>query len=140
MRKALGILAIPFLAILLAGGVFAAEQPTITVPLEESVNPSVTITVDNTSSTLQEMVVTAGGSWKGGANRSLYPVALLLTCDTTATRWYFGGSVPTALVGHKFPADGSWNELGVESLASMRGITTGSDASCAVTLKYRPKY
>jgi hypothetical protein len=95
------------------------------------------VTVDNTARTLDNLVVTGSGTYLGGSDNTLTPIAATISCETTDTQWAFT-TTPTADLGHVLAAGSSWQPSGPDALALLRGRNTadGASASCAVTLWY----
>ena len=97
-----------------------------------------TINVDNTASTFQTLYEAGGGTWLGGPDGASKPIGAFLTCPTTATRWAFGGSTPSATVGHVLPADGSWQFVSPYMMSTGKGY--GNAASDNVACQLTPMY
>lgn len=146
MRKLIVLLAALFI-VTMVGITYSSDQPSIgvgspfvgSVPMQGSPGATKAVTVDNTVRTVYTLVTTAGGSWMGGANGTLLPIGVLLSCSTTDTRWAFGGTSPTTTVGHLLPAGGSWSWSNTNMIDSMRGISTTGDntaVNCSITLSY----
>jgi hypothetical protein len=91
------------------------------------------VTIDNTSRTIDNLVVTAGGVYLGGSDNTLTPIGVTISCDN-ATRWSFNTDASTT-VGHIIPASGSVNFFGPDAIAYLKGANSvdGTGASCAVT-------
>lgn len=144
------LVAISILAIF-AGVIYAADSSSIaprgfdtipdrfsgTVPLAGKTPRTTQATVDNTARTLDNLVVTGGGTYLGGSDNTLTPIAATISCEATATMWAFQ-TTPTATVGHELAAGSIWQPSGPDALTYLRGRNTadGASASCAITLWY----
>jgi len=136
---------------LFAGVIYAADSSSIaprgfdtipdrfggTVPLAGKTPRTWQVTVDNTARTLDNMVVTASGTYLGGSDNTLTPIAATISCETVDTQWAFTAT-PTAALGHVLASGSSWQPSGPDALALLRGRNSadGSSATCAITLWY----
>ena len=95
------------------------------------------VTVDNTARTLDNLVVTGSGTYLGGSDNTLTPIAATISCETADTQWAFT-TTPTAALGHVLTSGSSWQPSGSDALALLRGRNSadGASATCAVTLWY----
>jgi len=133
-----------------AGVIYAADSASVAnqrnttipdrfggvVPLIGKTPRTTQVTVNDTARTLDNLVVTGSGTYLGGSDNTLTPIAATISCESYATMWAFQ-TTPTASVGHKIPADGSWQPSGPDALGYLRGIRDGTDnVSCAITLWY----
>lgn len=93
--------------------------------------------VDNVARTIQSIFERSGGTYLGGSDNTLTPITATISCDDKATRWYFQVS-PTTTLGHKIPADGSWQPAGPNALGYLSGIAASAsdNVACAITLWY----
>ena len=95
--------------------------------------------VDNVARTLQAIVVAGGGTYLGGSDNTLTPIAATISCTDNATRWGFG-ITPSTTVGHKMSAATwpPWQISGPDAIGLMKGIAAGAtdNNSCAITLWY----
>jgi len=107
------------------------------MPLVGKSPRTIQVTVDNTARTLDNLVVTGGGTYLGGSDNTLTPIAATISCETVDTQWAFT-TTPTADVGHVLAAGSSWQPSGPNALALLRGRNTadGASATCAITLWY----
>lgn len=107
------------------------------VPLAGKAPRTTQVTVDNTARTLDNLVVTGGGTYLGGSDNTLTPIAATISCETVATQWAFT-TTPTATLGHVLAADSSWQPSGPDALALLKGRNSadGASATCAITLWY----
>jgi hypothetical protein len=145
------LIAISILAVVLGGTVYGADSSSVAkptgvaipdrfggfVPLAGKTPRTWQVSVDNTARTLDNLVVTGSGTYLGGSDNTLTPIAATISCESTATMWAFQ-TTPTATVGHELAAGTSWQPSGPDALAYLRGRNTadGASASCAVTLWY----
>jgi hypothetical protein len=95
------------------------------------------INVDNVTATMAVRVAAGGGTYLGGSDNTLTPIAATISCPTTATRWAFGAT-PSATVGHVLAADGSWQLSGPDAIGYLKGYGAAAtdNVACAVTLWY----
>jgi len=144
------LVAISILAIF-AGVVYAADSSSIAyrgndaipdrfggvMPLAGKTPRTTMIYVDNTASTISTLVARDGGTYLGGSDNTLTPIAATISCPTTATRWSFQ-TTPSATVGHVLPADGSWQVSGPDAIGYLKGYgnAASDNVTCAVTLWY----
>jgi len=147
-----------FLLVLIASFgsyVFAADQPSLgfqstlgstgaipsvyqgAIPLAGKTPRTTQVTLDNTARTLDNLVVTGSGTYLGGSDNTLTPIAATISCETADTQWAFT-TTPTAAVGHVLTSGSSWQLSGPDALALLRGRNSadGTSATCAVTLWY----
>jgi hypothetical protein len=134
---------------LFAGAIYAADSQSVSAPGYRSIpdrfsgsvplagkTPRTTqVTVNNTAATVSALVAAGGGTYLGGSDNTLTPIAATISCVTTSTSWAFQ-TTPTASVGHILVAGASWQPSGPDALATMKGIRVTDDTSCAVTLWY----
>ena len=144
------LVAISILA-LFAGVIYAADSSSIAprgfdsipdrfggvMPLAGKSPRTTQVTLDNTARTLDNLVVTGSGTYLGGSDNTLTPIAATISCETVDTQWAFT-TTPTAAIGHVLAAGSSWQPSGPNALALLRGRNTadGASATCAVTLWY----
>lgn len=93
--------------------------------------------VDNVARTLQAIFVAGGGTYLGGSDNTLTPIAATISCPDNATRWGFGIS-PSTTVGHKLTAGTWWQFSGPDAMALLKGINNVAtdNAACTITLWY----
>ncbi len=148
MKKHLAVLSI--FALFFSGVIYAADSASIAprgsnaipdrfggaVNLLGKTPRTWQVTIDNTARTLDNLVVTASGTYLGGSDNTLTPIAATVSCDN-ATRWSFQ-TTPSATVGHAIAAAGSYHFSGPDAMVYLRGVNAveGTGASCAVTLWY----
>jgi hypothetical protein len=147
MKKLL--VAISVLAIF-AGVIYAADSSSVAhqrslsipdrfegaVPLAGKAPRTWQITIDNVARTLDNAVTAASGTYLGGTDNTLTPIAATISCEDADTIWAFQ-TTPTATVGHVLTADSSWQMSGPDAIGYLKGIRAATDnASCAVTLWY----
>ena len=151
MKRFLVVLSILAILAIFAGVLYAADSSSIaprgfnTIPdrfgaaivLIGKTPRTTQVTVDNTARTLDNLVVTGSGTYLGGSDNTLTPIAATISCETTDTQWAFT-TTPTADLGHVLAAGSSWQPSGPDALALLRGRNTayGASATCAVTLWY----
>lgn len=142
------LVAISILAIF-AGVIYAADSSSIaprgfdTIPdrfggavtLAGKTPRTTQVNVYGTAATISALVASGSGTYLGGSDNTLTPIAATISCVTTATSWAFG-TTPTATVGHKLAADGSWQLSGPDAIGRLKGIAVTDNTSCAVTLWY----
>ena len=97
--------------------------------------PTKTVYVDNSAKTIQAMYEAGGGTWLGGYDGTITPIGMFITCATTATHWAFGGSTPSATLGHVFPADSSWHFINPNWMSTGKGFGAGAtdNVTCQMT-------
>ena len=138
MKRYILILALLALAgtVWAAGDSFTDYKGTMTVWSYPGATK--TVYVDNGARTLQSLYERAGGTWLGGNFTAHAPIGMFITCATTATHWAFGGSTPSATLGHVLPADSSWHFTGPFYMSTGKGY--GATASDNVTCQMTPEY
>lgn len=95
------------------------------------------VNIDNVTGgrTLDNAVAAASGTYLGGSDNTLTPIAATIVCKDTATYWSFQNAPTTA--SHYLAAGGSWQPSGPDAIGYLKGITSGTDnAACSVTLWY----
>lgn len=95
------------------------------------------VNIDNVTGgrTLDNAVVAASGTYLGGSDNTLTPIAATISCKATDTYWAFQNTPTTA--DHYLAAGASWQPSGPDAIGYLKGITSGTDnAACAVTLWY----
>jgi type 1 fimbria pilin len=132
------------------GAVYAADLPSLaqfrntSIPYSGNIPvygmyprtaPSVCY-VDNVARTVETLVQNAGGTYLGGSDNTLTPIAATISCNGN-TRWAFQAS-PSTTVGHYLPNESAWNISGPDAIGRVKGIAAGAtdNVSCAITLWY----
>lgn len=132
-----------------AGVIYAADTPSLAqfqnTAIPYSGNIVVTgkaprswhVNIDNVTGgrTLDNAVVAASGTYLGGTDNTLTPIAATIVCKSTDTYWAFQNTPTTADI---YLASGSsWQPSGPDAIGYLKGITSGTDnAACSVTLWY----
>jgi hypothetical protein len=135
MKKYLAIILLP----VLVGFAWAGSDSFTNYPGTMSVwgvpGATKTVNVDNAARTIQALYEAGGGTWLGGYDSTIVPIGVLITCPTTDTRWAFGGSTPSATVGHVLPADSSWFLVGPAWISTGKGYgnTASDNVACQMT-------
>jgi len=108
-------------------------QGVVTISGKPGATKNVSVT-DNTAVTLPAIFATAGGTF---LNNGVTPIGAWISCVTDATHWTFGGTTPSATVGHALPA-GTWLVLSNPEAVSTAKIfgKDGGAIVCVVTLQY----
>lgn len=144
------LVAITILAIF-AGVIYAADSSSIAPrgfdAIPDRFGAAVTLTgksprtwhvnIDNVTGgrTLDNAIVAASGTYLGGTDNTLTPIAATVSCKTVDTYWAFQNAPTTA--SHYLAAAGSWQMSGPDAIGYLKGISSGTDnAACAVTLWY----
>lgn len=132
-----------------AGGLYAADTPSLAqfqnTAIPYSGNIVVTgkaprtwsVNIDNVTGgrTLENAVTRASGTYLGGTDNTLTPIAATISCKATDTYWAFQNAPTTA--SHYLAAGSSWQPSGPDAVGYLKGISSGTDnAACAVTLWY----
>lgn len=143
------ILAVLFIMAVCAGTAFSFDRYTpgrigtqgayqAVVPLQGNPRsaPGV-VHIDNVARTIQALFVAAGGTYLGGTDNTMSPIAALLACDSVAVRLGFG-ITPTATIGTPFPAASSWILPGPTWVSTGMAIAAGAtdNAACSIVLVY----
>lgn len=114
----------------------ATFQGTVTL----TGNPGATknVSVDNVVRTIAELITTAGGTFMANG---VTPIGALISCDAAVTKWAFGGTSPSATIGHDL-----LNDAGVrlhlaspEYVATAKASNVSGDntaVTCTITLEY----
>jgi len=132
------------LLLALAGAAWAAGDSFTNykgvLPVYGYPGPTKTVNVDNGARTIQSPYERGGGTWLNGqfSNSTHAPIGMFITCATTATHWVFGGSTPSATLGHPLPADGSWHFI--QPFWMSTGKAFGAGAADNVTCHMTPEY
>ena len=137
---------------LFAGALYAADTSSVSphgtiglgvpdryqaaIPLLGKTPRTTQVTVDNTARTIDNLVVTASGTYLGGSDNTLTPIAVTGSCTDNITRWSFQ-TTPSATVGHQISVGGSFQFSGPDAIGYLRGKSeSGGNAPCALTLWY----
>ena len=106
-----------------------------TVHVMGSPGETKTIHVDNVARTARQLYENGGGTWLNGGSA---PFGFFLSCESKDIRIAFGGSTASTTLGHKFPAEGSWIQPGIDwiTYSSWHSASATDNVTCQFTPEY----